>query len=201
MESPAHLDRNTQGKERDMNNLEVSSLVRKFGAKVVCASHGKPILDVACGSGRNAFFLSSLGATVVCMDKELTRLREYLAHNGSKCFIEGAERLVTHQIDLVKAPWPFDYGSAGGIINVHFTLPALFPFFANSLIPSGYLLLETVPGCGDNFMELPKKGELKTALEANVEFEMYEEKPVGPAERNAVTVKLVARRRARKRDS
>jgi len=78
---------------------------------------------------------------------------------------------------------------------VHFTLLALFPFFADSLIPHGYLLLETVPGCGGNFMELPKKGELKTLLESNFEFEMYKEKPVGPGEGNAVTVKLVARRR------
>jgi hypothetical protein len=130
------------------------------------------------------------------MDRELSRLREYLVQCASTCFIEEADRLIPHQIDLIKAKWPFEYGFAGGIINVHFTLPALFPFFANSLIPNGYLLLETIPGCGDNFMELPKKGELKTALETHFEFEMYGEKPVGPAERNAVTVKLVARRRA-----
>ena len=78
---------------------------------------------------------------------------------------------------------------------MHFTLPALFPFFANSLIPKGYLLLETVPGCGDNFMELPKKGDLKAALEGFFSFEMYREQLVGPPERNAVTVKLAARRR------
>lgn len=79
---------------------------------------------------------------------------------------------------------------------VESSLPALFPFFADSLIPHGYLLLETVPGCGDNFMELPKEGELKTTLEANFEFEMYREKPAGPADSKSVTVKLVARRRA-----
>ena len=179
-----------------MNNLEASSLVRRFGAKVVGASHGKPILDVACGAGRSAFFLSSLGATVICMDRELTRLQGYLTQNASTCFIEGADRLVPHQIDLVKTPWPFDYGSAGGVINVHFTLPALFPFFANSLVPNGYVLVETVPGCGGNFMELPKKGELKMALEAYFEFEIYEEKPARLAESKAVTVKLLARRRA-----
>ena len=178
-----------------MNSLEASSLVRRFGAKVAAASRGKPVLDVACGSGRNAFFLSSFGATVICMDKELTRLRENLAQNTSTCIIEKADRLVPHQIDLITTPWPFEHESVGGIINVHFTLPALFPFFANSLIPDGYLLVETVPGCGGNFMELPKKGELKTALQANFKFEMYEEKPVRPAESEAVTVKLVARRR------
>ena len=184
------------GKEQQMANLKASSLVRRFGSNVAGAAHGKPILDVACGSGRNAFFLSSLGATVICMDRELTRLREYLTQNASAGFIEGADRLVPHQIDLVKAAWPFDCGNAGGIINVHFTLPALFPFFANSLIPNGYLLIETIPGCGENFMDLPKRGELKTALEPHFDFEMYKESPVGRPEGNAVTVKLVATRRA-----
>jgi len=66
-----------------MDSFEASSLVRRFGAKVVDASQGKPIFDVACGSGRNAFSLSSLGARVICMDRELTRLREYLAQNHS----------------------------------------------------------------------------------------------------------------------
>jgi SAM-dependent methyltransferase len=178
-----------------MGQLQASSLVRRFGSKVASASHGKPILDVACGSGRNAFFLSSLGSTVICMDRDITRLREYLAQNASTRFIEGADRLVPHQIDLEKTHWPFDCGSAGGIINVHFTLPGLFPFFASSLIPHGYLLLETVSGHGENFKELPKEGELKTALEADFEFEMYREKSVGPIERKAVTVKLLARRR------
>ena len=171
-----------------MDNLEASSLVRRFGAKVAGASHGKPILDVACGSGRNAFFLSSLGATVICMDRELTRLREYLAQNAST-------GIIAQQIDLINDPWPFTSASVGGIVNVHFTCPALFPFFGSSLSPNGYLLLETVPGCGGNYMELPKKGQLKAALEGFFSFEMYKERPVGHPERNAVTVKLVARRR------
>jgi SAM-dependent methyltransferase len=178
-----------------MDNLEASSLVRRFGAKVVSASHGKPILDVACGSGRNAFHLSSLGANVVCMDRELTRLREYLTQNASTGNIVGADRIVPQQIDLINDPWPFTSASVGGIVNVHFTLPALFPYFESTLMPDGYLLLETVPGCGGNHRELPKRGELKAALEGSFSFEMYKEKPVGPLERNAVTVKLVARRR------
>jgi hypothetical protein len=181
--------------EQLMNKLEASSLVRRFGAKVVGASNSKPILDVACGSGRNAFFLSSLGATVICMDRELTRLRECLAMNTSTCVIDGADRLVPQQIDLLNDPWPFTSASVGGIVNVHFTLPALFPFFESSLTPNGYLVLETVPGCGGNCLELPKKGELKSALEDFFTFEMYKEQPVGLPERNAVTVKLAARRR------
>lgn len=178
-----------------MHRLEPSSLVRRFGTKVVSASDGKAVLDVACGSGRNAFFLSSLGASVICMDRELARFRENLAINATTNVFERADKLIPHQIDLMSMPWPFGRESVGGIVNVHFTLPTLFPFFASSLIPDGYLLLETVPGCGDNFMQLPKAGELKTALEANFKFEIYRERLIRPAESKAVTVKLAARRR------
>jgi hypothetical protein len=181
-----------------MGKLQASSLVRRFGAKIVGASRSNPILDVASGSGRNAFFLSSLGASVICMDRELTRFQEYLAQNASTCLIKGGDRLISHQIDLVRDPWPFGNRTAGGIINVHFTLTSLFPSFASSLVPNGYLLLETVPGCGGNYLKLPKAGALKAALETNFEFEMYKENPVGHVENNAVTVKLVARRRAEK---
>jgi SAM-dependent methyltransferase len=181
--------------EKSMDNLEASSLVRKFGSKAAAATFGKPILDVACGAGRNALFLSDLGCTVLCMDRDLSSLRELVSQDAEGYSSGASGRLILQQIDLVNDPWPFASASVGGIVNVHFTLPALFPFFGGSLIPNGYLLLETVPGCGGNYMELPKKGELKAALEASFFFEMYKEHPVGPPDRNAVTVKLAARRR------
>ena len=54
--------------------LEVCSLVRRFGEKVAKAAGDMPVLDVACGSGRNAIFLRQLGCTVICMDNDLSRL-------------------------------------------------------------------------------------------------------------------------------
>jgi len=178
-----------------MDNLNPSLLVRRFGSKVAAASLGKPILDVACGSGRNAILLSGLGCTVLCIDRDLSRLRELLSQDAESFSGDASRKLILQQIDLVNDPWPFTSASVGGIVNVHFTLPALFPFFGSSLMPNGYLLLETVPGCGGNYLELPKKGELKAALEGSFSFEMYKEQAVGAPERNAVTVKLAARRR------
>jgi hypothetical protein len=83
----------------------------------------------------------------------------------------------------------------GGIINVHFLLPALFPFCESSLSPGGYLLLETVPGCGGNYLELPKAGGIRSALGKAFDFEFYKEGKVGPRGYDAVTVQLLARRR------
>jgi hypothetical protein len=104
-------------------------------------------------------------------------------------------RLRLHHLDLAKDPWPFAAGAVGGIINVHFLLPELFPYFESSLRPDGYLLFESVPGCGGNYMQLPAAGKVRCALEEAFEFELYKERQVGPPSSNAVTVKLLARRR------
>jgi SAM-dependent methyltransferase len=177
-----------------MNNLEPSAMIRRYGSKIAAASFDKPILDVACGSGRNALFLWSLGYTVICMDRDLSGLQAQLSRGMDGDSVRASKRLILLQIDLKVDRWPFQQHSVGGIINVHFTLPALFPHFGSSLVQNGYLLIETVPGCGGNYLELPRKGELKAAFESSFAFEVYKERPVGPSDRNAVTVKLLARR-------
>jgi SAM-dependent methyltransferase len=169
--------------------LEACPLVRRFGEKIAETAGGMPVLDVACGSGRNAIFLRQLGCTVICMDNDLSRLQTDSTSQSA------SGSLHPHQIDLVRDPWPFSPHSVGGIINIHFTLLALFPHFESSLLPSGYLLLETVPGVGGNYLELPKEGELKAALGNAFDYELYKERQVGPSGHNAVTVKLLARRR------
>lgn len=162
-------------------DLTPSAFVRKCAERVVRASGGRPILDLACGSGRNGLFLASLGGKVTFIDRDLTRLHE-LARSGAL------------HIDLARDHWPFTRGSLGGIIEVHFLLPKLFSDFAASLAPGGYLLLETVPGCGHNYRELPEAGRVRQELAGAFDFEEYREKSVGPSD--AVTVRLLARRRS-----
>ncbi len=70
-----------------------------------------------------------------------------------------------------------------------------FPCFERSLSPGGYLLLETVPGCGGNYQELPKTGALRSALENAFELEFYQERKVGPIGYDAVTVRVLAKKR------
>ena len=174
--------------------LSTSPHVRRFAEGAIAAAFGRPILDVACGSGRNALFLAQLGATVICIDKELSpfhanlqRRREFVAPLS--------KRLLPRKIDLVKDRWPFERGSVGGIINIHFFLPALLPHFACSLAPGGHLLLETISGHGDNYLELPQQGELKAALVDAFDVAFYMERTVGPSGHNAVAVKVLARRK------
>lgn len=176
--------------------LEASPLVRRFAAKIADAAAGKPVLDVACGSGRNALILARLGCTVICVDRDLTSLQAHVVHLRRTELRKASTKLSLHQLDLAKDRWPFTAGVAGGIINVHFLLPELFPFFERSLSPGGYLLLETVPGCGGNYLELPKAGELRSAFERVFELEFYQERTVGPLGFDAVTVRLLAKKRS-----
>ncbi len=174
---------------------DAAPFVRKCAEKIVVAANGRPILDVACGSGRNAILLPRLGGTLNCIDKDLSSLDLNLKRQRST--LSGfANRLIPERIDLLKDAWPFDPGGVGGIINVHCLLTAILPAFAMSLTPQAYLLLETVPGHGANYRELPQRGVLKATLEPTFDLAFYEERPAGPSERNAVAVKVLARRKA-----
>ncbi len=141
-------------------------------------------------------FLSQLGCIVVCLDKDLSQIKNEQLRLSRTPFKKASAQLTLQQLDLVTDAWPYGSCTVGGIINVHFLLPLLFPFFAKSLHPAGYLLLETTPGCGRNYLDLPKAGELRVALEKTFDFEFYLEHRVGPRDCGAVTVRLLARRRA-----
>ena len=148
-----------------LSALKPTPLVRRFASKIA-ATAGAPILDVACGSGRNAIVLAELGCTVICLDKDLSPIKVQQAELSHTHLKQASQRLNLQRLDFDRDPWPFATSSVGGIINVHFFLPALLPFFEKSLIPGRYLLLETVPGCGGNYLQLPKAGEVKIALES-----------------------------------
>jgi len=178
-----------------MDTLRPSSLVRRFASQIVDAAASTPVLDVACGSGRNAIVLSQLGCTVICVDKDLTKLKIEQLRLRDTLLRKASEQLSILQLDLIKDAWPFGARSVGGIVNVHFLLPALFPFFEASLSTGGYLLLETVPGCGGNHLQLPKAGALRSAFEKAFDLEFYKECKVGPPNYDAVTVKLLGKRR------
>jgi SAM-dependent methyltransferase len=180
-------------KPRERQLDEPAPLVRRFAAKIAEASGGLPILDVACGSGRNAFPLKRLGCTVICIDRDLSRLRtqQLISHDLAG---PAEPELIPQQMDLLKDSWPFGESSVGGIINIHFYCAFLLPFFERSLAPGSYLLLETVPGCGGNYLELPGAGMVKSAFEKSLDFEFYRERRVGPSGFDAVTVRMLARR-------
>ncbi|MGI9075201.1 MAG: class I SAM-dependent methyltransferase [Bryobacteraceae bacterium] len=163
----------------DLRKLSPSLLVRRFGAEIVAAARGQPILDVACGGGRNALLLAHFGGHVICIDNDLSRLESEIIRLGDTIFEPALSRIELLSLDLMCDEWPFPSASVGGIVNVHFLNIALFPSFARSASPGSCLLLETVPGCGGNYLQLPKAGTLRQAFENFFDFEIYKERKVG----------------------
>ena len=182
-------------KEHQSEEFWPSVLVRRFASDLIESAAGKPILDVACGAGRNAIFLASLGCRVICMDLDVRPLMEVRRRSKSRTAQKCFDFIETIEIDLIREPWPIPENSTGGIVNVHFTQPSVFPCFASSMISGGNLILETVPAHGGNYLQLPAAGSLKRGLELNFDFQHYEERKVGPPSADAVTVQLVGTRK------
>jgi SAM-dependent methyltransferase len=163
---------------------EPCALVRRFGARILEAANGAPILDVGCGAGRNAAYLAQLGGVIICLDRNSELLGQ----------LPRVKRIVPLHLDVAKERWPFAQGQLGGILSVHCLIPALFRQFQNSLSPGGCLLIETVPAHGGNFVKLPNEGELRRAFAEAFQFEFFKEKKAGPVGCGKVTVRLLAKR-------
>lgn len=167
-----------------------SSLVKRFAPTIIGAASGYPIIDVACGSGRNALYIAQFGCTVICLDRDLTRLKNQLPKRRI------SKRLTLLEMDLLADLWPFGPHTIGGIVLVDFLDRSLSALFEKSLIPGGYVLVQTISGRGGNYLELPRAGELKIAFEKSFDFCIYREVKASPRASNAVTVRMLARRRA-----
>lgn len=61
----------------DLRELAPSPLVKRFGEHIVESARRYPILDVACGGGRNGVFLSHLGGRVVGIDIDLSQIERH----------------------------------------------------------------------------------------------------------------------------
>jgi SAM-dependent methyltransferase len=180
--------------------LESASKTLISFATEMASSSGLPILDAGCGFGRNAVALALGGMSVVCADRRPERLNT-LVRFGSKYVAERGQpncrvgKLYPILVDLHPATWPFRENCFAGILSVHFVKINLFEMFRSSLIPGGFLYLETFEGHGKNYLDLPQVGQLRDLLSKDFQTHFYREKKVGPIGYNAATVRLFARRR------
>jgi SAM-dependent methyltransferase len=94
---------------------------------------GGEVLDLACGSGRHARFLASLGHRVLAVDRD----PEALAR------LAGVAGVRTALADLEGAPWPFGAGAFDGVVVTNYLHRPLFAPIAASLAPGGVLIYET----------------------------------------------------------
>lgn len=94
---------------------------------------GGKVLDLACGSGRNARWLAGRGRQVLAVDRDAEALAALASH----------ENTVTHQIDLEHSPWPFARGEFDAIVVCRYLHRPLLSSFVESLADDGLLIYET----------------------------------------------------------
>lgn len=163
-----------------------SKLLTTCAKEIVLNAQGL-IVDIGCGYGRNAIFLSSFGVPVLCVDFN----REALS------FIESSQRGKAHlltvlELDLFNDVWPFGVQTLGAVVNIHCFIPKLLDHFIRSLKVGGYLFIETIDGHGKNYLELPPVGFINEKLTRIFDIKFIKEKKVGPEQSNASSVKLLA---------
>lgn len=96
------------------------------------------VLDLACGGGRHAKFLASLGHSVLAVDRDEQALAS-VAGKGIKtvrCDLEGKEADKS-------ASWPFGRDIFQGIVVTNYLHRPLFGVILESLAPGGILIYET----------------------------------------------------------
>ena len=108
----------------------ISSWVRRYAPLIP----GGEVLDLACGAGRHARHLVTLGHPVIALDHDPEML-EKAAGTG----------ITTSLVDL-EAPgavWPFAPGRFAGIVVTNYLHRPLLAAMVASLAPNGVLIYET----------------------------------------------------------
>lgn len=142
-------------------------------------------LDLPCGFGRHSLYLSQKGYEVVCADYDLDVFR-------NRWFDLNHYELIPVLLNA-KEDLPFKSESFGLITVVHFYTDDLFAKIRDVLKIGGIVIFESFGGQGENWRELPIKGQFRESLEGNFEVLYYNEKVAGPSNSN-ISVKMVAKK-------
>ena len=159
-----------------------------------------PILDIACGHGRNALYFAALGRDVIAADRNLRRLRLLFATGKARLINDHGEPVVVAKIhvlccDFRVETWPFRPVMFGGAIMVDYYSLDILPYLAGSMKPGAALFIETPKGYGGNYLALPLRGSIRAALAERFELENYSERHAGPKLSENVSVIALARRK------
>jgi SAM-dependent methyltransferase len=94
---------------------------------------GCSVLDLACGHGRHAMLLASLGHSVLAVDRNAQALAG----------IPASDRVETLTADLETGAWPLHGRRFGGVIVTNYLHRPLFPALVDALADDGVLIYET----------------------------------------------------------
>ena len=116
-----------------------ASLLTEYWPLFQQASRFGPIVDLACGQGRNGLFLAAKGIPVILIDRSSERLDEarHLARQAGLA-------VDIRQLDLEKAGTdPMEGLAAGGIMVFRYLHRPLIPSIRRSIRIGGVLIYET----------------------------------------------------------
>lgn len=146
-----------------------SSWVRRFAPLV---PEGE-VLDLACGSGRHASLLASMGHPVLALDRDPAALQ---ASSGPGI------STMQHDLETGDAAWPFETGRFAGIVVTNYLHRPLMAHLMKSLAPNGILIYETFGAGNETFGKpsnpdfLLQPGELlKLAAQGGLHVIAYED--------------------------
>ena len=90
------------------------------------------VLDLACGGGRHALYLSEQGYSVLAVDQDVSALER-----------RKNQRIETQVIDLEADKWPLEGSLFSGIIVTNYLYRPYLDQLPKMLIPGGVLIYET----------------------------------------------------------
>jgi tellurite methyltransferase len=116
-----------------------ASLLTEYWPLFQQASRLGPVIDLACGQGRNGLFLAAKGIPVVLIDRSAARLAE-ARHLARQAGLAADIR----QLDLEKAGTdPMEGLAGGGIMVFRYLHRPLIPAIRRSIRSGGILIYET----------------------------------------------------------
>ena len=148
---------------------------------------GTTVLDLACGSGRNARYLLSLGFHVTCIDIQIEALADLESH--SRCSVIQTD-LEGDDLQPIKTRF-------GGIIVTNYLYRPLFPHLVEALEEGGVLIYKTFMEGNEAFGRprnpdfLLKKDELLKVFSKELDVLAFEQ---GLEDPPAMTQRICARR-------
>lgn len=132
---------------------------------------GGRVLDIACGRGRHARYVTARGHLVEAVDRDPAKLAT----------LKGVPGVTTHCADLEGGPWLFERERFAGIIVVNYLHRPLFPHLLAGLAPGGVLIYETFAAGNERYGQpsnpdyLLKPGELLEVVRGRLTVIAYEE--------------------------
>jgi SAM-dependent methyltransferase len=115
-----------------------SPWVRRFAPRI---RSGGSVLDVACGSGRHARHLASLGLQVLAVDIDAAALQA----------LAGLAGIQTEVADLEGGPWPYAGRRFDSVVVTRYLHRPLLVPMIEALAPDGVFIYETFAAGNERF--------------------------------------------------